>query len=64
MRFSQQSFRMCRLKKCERSCPQHIPIAEQRQQLADRIEEMKAVMARLDRKMHGYEDLMLNTRHI
>jgi len=35
-------------------------LTEQRQQLADRIEEMKAVMARLDRKIDGYEDLMLN----
>ena len=36
-------------------------LIEQRKQLADRIEEMQATLARLDSKIDGYEERMLQT---
>ncbi len=35
-------------------------LIEQRQQISDRIAELQAALARLDRKLDGYEERMLN----
>ena len=34
-------------------------LLEQREQIVERIDELNAVLAKLDRKIEGYEDLML-----